>query len=176
MIDLPHKHEAFLQDQLPHGWRLALDLSRDLVRRSEFLPWSDRARLLDDFVWQQARKMLSNEEITAVVNRLNHSHGGSYAVLEYATTCGAILTSVILQLKEAADLHSPHQAMAYLLSRDVEHQQVGTRWVRAYGVDALQGAMSTLPGFAFLFLTAYANDSAESFMARDAFFAALLGV
>ena len=46
MIDLPHKHEAFLQDQLPHGWRLALDLSRDLVRRSEFLPWSEPLLLI----------------------------------------------------------------------------------------------------------------------------------
>ena len=39
----------------------------------------------------------------------------------------------------------------------------------------LQAQLTGLPGFAFMLLTLYPNDSAESFMARDAFWTALLG-
>ncbi|MCB1969412.1 MAG: hypothetical protein KDG54_03295 [Geminicoccaceae bacterium] len=175
MIQLPMKHEAFLQDQLPHGWEAARDRAAELVAQTEFLTWPDRAAVLDTFLWKRARTMLSNEEITAVINRLRHCQGGSYAVLEYATVCGSILTGVVLQLKEPGEIASPFHTLTFLLSRKVEHQQLGARWVQALGQKALEEAMSTLPGYAFMFLATYPNDSAESFMARDAFWAAMLG-
>lgn len=168
-------HELFLKDQLPHGWQQARDIVGELAGRMEYLTWADRAAILDGFFWQRARSMLSNEEITAVINRLRHSQGGSWSILEYATVCSSILTGVLLQLKEPRDIASPFHAMALLLSRKTEHQQLAASWVRAMGHDALEGTMNSMPGFAFMFLATYPNDSAESFMARDAFWAAMLG-
>ena len=167
--------DAFLQDQVPNGWQDAAAHARRLATRLEYLPWADRMVQLDDFVWSEARRLLSNEEITAVINRLRHSQGGSWSILEYATVCSSILTGVLLQLKEPRDIASPIHAMALLLSRKTEHQQLAASWVRAMGHDALEGTMNSMPGFAFMFLATYPNDSAESFMARDAFWAAMLG-
>ena len=169
------EHETFVRDQLPHDWKSASEAAGELWRRSEFLTWNDRATILDEFVWSRARTMLSNEEITAVINRARHSHGGSYALLEYSTVCGVILTSVMLRLKEPHDICSPHHALSCLLSREPEHQRAGTEWVREAGPQAIERALSRLPGYAFLLMSIYPNDSAECFMARDAFWAAMLG-
>ena len=175
-IRLADGHEAFLQDFLPNNWRAASEISSELARSVEFLAWRDRCRAIDEVIWGQARQMLSNEEITAVINRLNHSHGACYSVLEYSTFCSAIVTAVVIQLKEPRFIRSPHHAMTFLLSRRKEHQDTATAWVSGDGdIESLQNAMSSLPGYAFLFMTLYSSDSAESFMARDAFWRAMLG-
>ena len=41
----------------------------ELARRLEFLPWADRAAVLDDYYWRQANARLTRELITVVVNR-----------------------------------------------------------------------------------------------------------
>ncbi len=73
--------EAFLKDQVPNGWQAAADHSRRLAGRLAFLPWPDRARLLDDFIWGEARRLLSNDEITAVINRQPYPLATSHAIL-----------------------------------------------------------------------------------------------
>jgi hypothetical protein len=167
--------EAFLKDQVPNGWRVAAGQSRRLATRLAFLPWPDRARLLDDFVWSEARRLLSNDEITAVINRQPYTLATSHAILEYTTMCSAVLTSVLVLIEETGAATSAPHALILLLSRDPDHQEVAVDWVQKGGFASLQAEMTSLPGFAFLYLAIYPNDSAESFMARDAFWTAMLG-
>ena len=167
--------EAFLKDQVPNGWRAAASYARRLSTRLQFLPWSDRVRLLDDFIWGEARRLLSNDEITAVINRQPYTLATSHAILEYTTMCSAVLTSVLILLDESGKADCPHHALVLLLSRETEHQDAAVDWVREGGFASLQAEMTFLPGFAFLYLAVYPNDSAESFMARDAFWTAMLG-
>jgi hypothetical protein len=167
--------EAFLKDQVPNGWQAAADHSRRLAGQLAFLPWADRARLLDDFIWGEARRLLSNDQITAVINRQPCPLATSHAILEYTTMCSAVTTSVLILLGEGAEAACAHHALVLLLSRDTGHQEAAVDWVRTGGFASLQDQMTTLPGFAFLYLAVYPNDSAESFMARDAFWTAMLG-
>lgn len=167
--------EAFLKDQLPNGWQAAAGHSRRLANRLAFLPWPDRARLLDDFIWGEARRLLSNDEITAVINRQPYTLATSHAILEYTTMCSAVMTAVLVLLEESGGADCAHHALVLLLSRDTGHQDAAVDWVRRGGFASLQAEMTTLPGFAFLYLAVYPNDSAESFMARDAFWTAMLG-
>jgi len=135
----------------------------------------DRAQVLDDFVWTRARQMLSNEEITAVINRQRNQSEMTNTVFEFATYSSTIITSVILLLDEYPDVRCSSQALTFLLSRLAIHQDKALAWAELATPNQLQERMAKLPGFAFLFLTIYPNDSAESFMARDAFWQAMLG-
>lgn len=167
--------DAFLQDQVPNGWQDAAAHARRLATRLEYLPWADRMVQLDDFVWSEARRLLSNEEITAVINRQPYTLATSHAILEYATMCSAVITSILMLLEEGASARQPEEALALLLSRNAEHQEAALGWIQEGGFERLQTVMARLPGFAFLYLAVYPNDSAESFMARDAFWTAMLG-
>ena len=167
--------EAFLQDQVPNGWQAAAGQSRRLATRLAFLPWADRSRLLDDFIWGEARRLLSNDEITAVINRQPYTLATSHAILEYTTMCSAVMTSVLVLLDESGVADCAQHALVLLLSRETRHQEAAVDWVQKGGFASLQAEMTTLPGFAFLYLAIYPNDSAESFMARDAFWTAMLG-
>lgn len=175
MIHLSPGCDAFLQDQVPNGWQDAVGHARRLATRLQYLPWADRMTLLDDFVWGEARRVLSNEEITAVINRQPYTLATSHAILEYATMCRAVITSILMLLEEGGAAAQPEQALALLLSRSAEHQEAALDWIQEGGFERLQAVMARLPGFAFLYLAVYPNDSAESFMARDAFWTAMLG-
>ncbi len=175
MVGPPPNCEDFLRDQVPNGWQAAAGHSRRLATRLTFLPWPDRARLLDDFIWGEARRLLSNDEITAVINRQPYTLATSHAILEYTTMCSAVMTAVLILLEEGGAAVSAQHALVLLLSRDTTHQQAAVDWVQKGGFASLQTEMTTLPGFAFLYLAVYPNDSAESFMARDAFWTAMLG-
>lgn len=167
--------ESFLKDQVPNGWQAASGHASRFAARLRFLPWNDRARLLDDFIWGEARRLLSNEEITAVINRQPYTLATSHAILEYTTMCSAVMTSILILLDEDGRTAEAAHALVLLLSRDGGQQEAGVAWVQDGGFAALQALMTTLPGFAFLYLATYPNDSAESFMARDAFWTAMLG-
>jgi len=175
MVDPEPSCEAFLRDQVPNGWRTAAGHARRLATRLQFLPWADRARLMDDFIWGEARRLLSNDEITAVINRQPYTLATSHAILEYTTMCSAVMTSILILLAEQEEASCAPHALVLLVSRDADHQEAGVAWVRQGGFASLQAEMTGLPGFAFLYLAVYPNDSAESFMARDAFWTAMLG-
>lgn len=175
MIRLPGGCEPFLQDILPHGWRAASQNTHDLTRRLEFLAWPDRVRVIDDFVWMRARAMLTNDEITGIINRETKRITRSYSLLEYTTYCRAIITGILLVLREPPTITERSQALVYLLSSDETHEALAREWIGPATGDVLRPELACLPGFSFLFLTVHANDSVESFMARDAFWQAMLG-
>jgi hypothetical protein len=78
-------------------------------------------------------------------------------------------------LKEGTRIAWPEQALCFLLSEDEAQSDAARDWIERCDGARLERYLSRLPGFAFVFLAASPSDSAASFMARDAFWAAMLG-
>jgi hypothetical protein len=160
----------------PEAWRDARSEAARLARRLQYLTWPDRARALDEFLWERARLALSSEEVTAVINRQIQGHAQADRVAAYARYCSAVLTAMLAALAEAGPVGGAPQALTFLLSQKDEHREAAVGWIAATAATAiLRAELTKLPGFAFMLLTLYPNDSAESFMARDAFWTAMLG-
>lgn len=152
-----------------------------LARRLEFLTWQERPKVLDDFFWDEAKSRLDNEQVTAVINRQGHGREHAAAVRAYARHCRGAVTAALVMLAEparAVAADEPAAALAHRLSLQPEHQDAAAagRWDEDDARrDRYAGTLAGLPGHAFLLLAMSPNDSAESFHARDAFFAAMLG-
>jgi hypothetical protein len=160
---------------LPQGLAEAGDEAARLARELQYLTWPDRARALDAFVWGRARAMLSSDEVTAVINRRSLRPPQAMRVAAFTTHCGAVVTALLAALADRAPVAGAAQALTLLLSQTATDREAAIAWTHAHGCGALADLLAGLPGYAFYFLTIYPNDSAESFMARDAFRAALLG-
>ena len=85
-----------------------------------------------------------------------------------------IVTAVLLELGERPEISNPHQALVYLLSRELRFAKAAALWIAEHGMAAVDGALRELPGHALVLLAASPNDTAERFMARDAFWAAVM--
>lgn len=167
---------------LPREREAARAEALGLARRLEFLSWQERPKVLDDFFWDEAKSRLDNERVTAVINRQGHAREHGAAVRAYARHCRGAVTAALVMLAEparAAVADDPAAALAHRLSLQPEHQDAAE--AAGWGGDdaarreRLAAALAGLPGHAFLLLATIPNDSAESFLARDAFFAAMLG-
>jgi hypothetical protein len=167
--------EATLAASLPGSWRAALAQAQELARRLQYLGWADRAKLLDEYLWAEARARLSTDGITAVVNRHAQTFRRPHPSTAYATWCSAIVTTVLLLLDEPGPVAGAPQALTFLLSQRPEHRAAVSDWLPGVAPEELQRELAGLPGYAFLLLTVCPNDTAESFMARDAFWTAMLG-
>jgi hypothetical protein len=98
-----------------------------LARRLEFLTWQERAKVLDDFFWDQAKSRLDNERVTAVINRQGHGRGHAAVVGTYARYCRAVVTTALVELAEPARAADGEAAaLAYRLSLLAEHQDAPT--------------------------------------------------
>lgn len=146
-----------------------------LARELQYLTWPDRARALDGLLWASARAMLTSEEITAVINRqpLHAARGGRIAA--YAARCSTFAATLLAALGERGAVGEELQALTMLLSEAEADREAAVAWIERHGCGAIEAQLAGLPGYAFFFLTVHPNDSAESFMARDAFRAAMLG-
>ncbi len=165
---------AFLEQQLGTEAAEAQARAVELARRMEYLTWADRARVLDEFFGAEARSRLPIDLVTAIVNR-QVTALGSRSVDGYARLCTHVLTGTLIALDEPPDIAAVEQALTYVLSRRPEHQQAALDWIAATRCLVLQDHLARLPGYAFLLLTVSENDSAETFMARDAFWSAVSG-
>ncbi|HMR29460.1 MAG TPA: hypothetical protein PKA13_00960 [Geminicoccaceae bacterium] len=160
----------------PEAWRDARTEAAHLARRLQYLTWPDRARVLDEYLWERVRVALSSDLVTAVINRQCQSHPDAARVAAHAGYCSAVLTGALVTLAEGRGVGGVPHALALLLSQKQEHRDAAIAWIaETAATGALQAQLTRLPGFAFMLLTLYPNDSAESFMARDAFWAAMLG-
>jgi hypothetical protein len=168
--------ERLARQRAGDGWRDLCDDALELAERLRFLPWDDRARILDGYCWSRAQRELSLDEITGIVNRQVRYLRQSPAARRYADCTSGAIAGALMVLGEAGRVASHTAALVHLLSGEPAMQEPALAWLAAAGSDGLRPAMARLPGFAFLFLVLYPNDSAESFMARDAFFAAMLGL
>lgn len=161
---------------VPDAWRDARAEAARLACRLQYLTWPDRARVLDEFLWDRVRVALSTDEVTAVINRQTQRPLQVERVTAYAGYCSTVLTAMLTTLGESGPVGNAAQALAFLLSQKDRHREAAVDWIAATAATAvLQAQLTGLPGFAFMLLTLYPNDSAESFMARDAFWTALLG-
>lgn len=167
--------ERVARERAGEEWREVYEAARDLAERLRFLPWQDRARQLDAWCWQRAQTQLSLEQITGIVNRQARFLRETPAARIFADRTSGVVAGTIFGLGEAGRISCHSAALIHLLSGEPVLQQPAVAWLAAAGSEGLATAMAQLPGFAFLFLVLYPNDSAESFMARDAFFAAMLG-
>ena len=78
-------------------------------------------------------------------------------------------------LPETVRIDGPASALTYRLSTVRQHAEPAEAWLDGAGFDSMPGELARRPGYSFLILTLSPNDSAESFIARDSFFAAMLG-
>lgn len=175
MIDPTETCEAFLKAQMPLGWKSVRGPTLELAQRLRPLPWPERLRVLDAFFWEKAQMLLTTTQITAVINRQVHVTKPTSAVSAYATAYSTLTAAVLLLLAEPAEPGGIDHALVLLVSRDVDHQDAARHWLSAHvGLDIVD-PLSRLPGLAFLLLTCSTNDTFESFVARDAFWTAMLG-
>lgn len=179
MRDALHHGEAAARKALragsPDEREKALERARGLARQIEYLTWPDRAKCLDAFLLAEAGVRLDADGWTAVLNRHPAVFRDGHPARRYAGHCGAMLAAVLLLLDEPPALRCVEQAFTWLLARCPELQEAAVAWIAGHPGIPLQARLERLPGYAFFFLTAFPGDSAESFLARDAFWKTMLG-
>jgi hypothetical protein len=177
----PSQARRFLQRTVPDSWRFAHQMAVDLVRQLEFLAWSGRADAFDTYFLRQAEAMLRPEGLTELINGPSASSEGkqSLADLEerlarFCTWSRVVVTAVLLDLDERREVTNAHQALTYLLTRHVSFARAASLWSAKTGIEPIREAMSELPGYALVLLAMSPNDTAERFLARDAFWAGVM--
>jgi hypothetical protein len=179
----PCKTRPFLQRVLPEGWRFAQQMAAELARQVEYLAWVGRAETFDTYFLRQAEAMLRPEGLTELISGQAPPVGDASPVpapeleeraARFAGWGRAILTAVLFELAERREISNPHQALVYLLSRDLRFAKTAALWTADHGAAAIEQVLRELPGHALVLLAASPNDTAERFMARDAFWAAVM--
>jgi len=168
-----------LQRTLPDSWRFAHQLALDLARQIEHLAWAGRADGFDAFFLRQAETMLRPQGLTDMIS-------GDRSALEpfaardlerrsarFAGWSRAITGAVLLELAERPEVTCAHQALTYLLSGDLRLARLAAGWTGEHGMAPVERLLRDLPGYALVLLATSPNDTAERFVARDAFWAAV---
>lgn len=169
-----------LQQMLPASWRFAYQTALDLLNRIEHLAWHDRADALDNYFSRQADGMLGAARVSAMVGGsidplggVHTQHQGDDRAAAFAIWCRAITTAVMIDLDQDRSIKEPTQALTYLVARDWQFAKSAASWVAKYGMAPVAEALGSLPGYAIVLLATSPNDTAERFMAREAFWQAV---
>jgi hypothetical protein len=179
----PRSSRRFLQGVLPESWRFAQQMAVDLARQAEYLAWAGRAETFDTYFLRQAEAMLRPKGLTELISGQAPPVGDrppapapelEERATRFAAWGRAILTAALLELAERLEVSNPHQALVYLLSRDLRFARAAVFWTAEHGMAAVEQALNELPGHALVLLAASPNDTVERFMARDAFWAAVM--
>ena len=175
----PSQARRCLQRMLPDRWRFAQQMAVDLARQLEYLAWAGRAETFDAYFLRQAEAMLAPKGLTELISGQRQRRDAPARELEerasrFATWSRAIATAVLLDLAEQPTVGNPYQALTYLLSRDLRLAKTAVLWTAEHGMAKVERALRELPGYALVLLAASPNDTAERFMARDAFWAAVM--
>jgi hypothetical protein len=166
---------------LPHSWRFAQQVAADLMRQVEYLPWSARVEVFDTYFLRQAEAMLRPKGLSELVGgqqppareRLDRRQLEQRCT-GFADWSRTMLTAVLLELDERPEVMAAEQGLTYLLTRDLGYTKAAAVWTTFHGMDALVQALHRLPGYALVLLAASPSDTAERFMARDAFWHAVM--
>ncbi len=177
MIEHDLRTVRYLRGVLSEDWDRAADAAGELADRIRYLPWADRARALDGFLWGQALGRLTKEDVTAIVNRQMPSLAEPERVESYALFCRAVVTTTLDLLEDAATaVEHEASALVHSFSLEERHRDLALDWIGdGHNHQLLAEGLPAWPGCAFLLLILSPSDSAESFLARDAFWAAMLG-
>jgi hypothetical protein len=177
----PSHARRFLQRSLPDSWRFAHQMAIDLVPQLEFLTWAGRADAFDTYFLRQAEAMLRPEGLTELIGRQSEPADGEQAVSDlderlarFCTWSRVIATAVLLHLDERREVVNAHQALTYLLTRRMPFTRAAATWSADVGMAPIQEALCGLPGYALVLLAMSPNDTMERFMARDAFWTAVM--
>jgi hypothetical protein len=167
---------------MPDSWRFAHQMTTDLVRQIEYLTRAGRAESFDTYLLRQADGMLRPKGISLLVSGtpeppcdLPEPRELVERAARFSTWGRAIVTAVLLELDERTEVTNPHHALTCLISCDLLFAKSAARWTAEHGMAPVQAVLSRLPGYALLLLAATPNDTAERFMARDAFWTAVMG-
>jgi hypothetical protein len=156
-------------------WRDVRLEAAALARRIHYLGWSDRTAVIDEFLWTRARTTLSSEQVTAIINRIASGERRDASALAYAAYCGAVVSGALAVLRDATPIRCDAQALVLLATDREDLRTAALDWLERDAGGALAAVIAGRPGHAFLLLSRTASDTAQSFVARDAFFAAMLG-
>ena len=176
----PSKARRCLQRMLPDSWRFAQQMAVDLVRQLEYLAWAGRADTFDTYFLRQAEAMLRPKGLTELISGQRPSCDSIPArrleerATRFATWSRAIVSAVLLDLAERAEVDNAQQALTYLVSCDLRFAKAAALWTAEHGMAPVESALRDLPGYALVLLAASPNDTAGRFMARDAFWAAVM--
>jgi hypothetical protein len=176
----PSNARRFLQRAMPDSWRFAHQMALDMVRQTEFLSWPGRADAFDTYFLRQAEAMLRPTGLTELVNGATElADSGTRRDLEkragrFASWSRATVTAVLLDLREGPDVAGPLQALTYLIGRDLALARAAAAWTARHGMEPIGDVLRHLPGYALVLLASSPNDTAERFLARDAFWTAVM--
>jgi hypothetical protein len=165
---------------LPESWRFAHQIVVDLARQAEHLAWAGRSEILDIWFLRQAESLLGVTGVNRLISGERAAADPPPAesleegTLRFGTWSRAVVTAVLIELPEEQEVNNPHQALTHLLSGELHLARMAAGWTAEHGVAPLQHALRDLPGHALVLLAASPNDTAERFMARDAFWAAVM--
>ena len=175
VIEHELKAVRYLRQEVPEDWDRAADAAGLLAETGRYLPWSDRADAFDAFFWTEAKRRLASDDITAIVNRQAALLSEPVRIEAYATFCGAVTAAALLQLDEPLRVEDEAAALIHFFARSEPHREAALAWIGDGHHLNLASRLPAWPGCAFLLLILSPSDSAESFLARDAFWAAMLG-
>jgi hypothetical protein len=165
---------------LPERWRFAHQIAVDLARQVEHLAWAGRSEIFDVWFLRQAESLLGVTGVNRLISGERAAADPPSAesieegTLGFGTWSRAVVTAVLLELPEEQKVSSPHQALTHLLSGELHLVRWAAGWTAERGVAPLQQTLRDLPGYALVLLAASPNDTAQRFMARDAFWAAVM--
>jgi hypothetical protein len=171
--------KRYLRRVLPHSWRFAQHVAADLVRQVEYLPWSGRVEMLDTYFLRQAEAMLRPRGLTGLVGGPSppdeplEPHQLERHCGRFADWSRMMVTAVLLDLNERVEVMGAEQALTYLLTQDLGYTKAAAVWTTFHGMSAIVHTLRRLPGYALVLLAASPSDTAERFLARDAFWAAV---
>jgi hypothetical protein len=153
----------------------------DLVRQLEFLAWSGRADAFDTYFLRQAEAMVRPEGLTELLGGTPAAPDGARItpdleerLARFCAWSRAIVTAVLLDLDERGEVVDRYQALTYLLTRHVPFVKAAAAWSGRVGMAPIQETLCELPGYALVLLATSPNDTVERFMARDAFWTAVM--
>jgi hypothetical protein len=176
----PQSGKRALQQILPAGWRFAHQVTLDLISQIEHLAWPDRADKLDSYFTQQADGMLDRTRMgsmlggrLAVVTDLTGPLDPDEHAVGFSVWCRAITTAIMLDLERCLEVREPAQALTYMVARDWHFARSAASWIAENGMAPVADALKRLPGYAMVLLATSPNDTAERFIARDAFWQAV---
>ena len=165
---------------LPDSWRFAQQMAVDLVRQLEYLDWAGRAETFDTYFLRQAEAMLRPAGLTELISGQRPRCDSIPArrleerATRFANWSRAIVSAVLLDLSEREEVDNPKQALTYLVSGELRLAKAAALWTAEHSMAPVEKALRELPGYTLVLLAASPNDTAERFMARDAFWAAVM--
>jgi hypothetical protein len=155
-------------------WRRARNEAANLAQLMHGATWPERAQILDRFLWYEARAGLSSDQITSIIGRQPSISAATADLEAHLRYTAAVVSGVLGVLGEVLPVDNAWQAATLLLSDRPVHREAAEEWLEEPASDLLP-ALAELPGHAFTLLALHRNDTAISFIARDAFRMTLLG-